>query len=255
MRAIVVDDEPLARRGIAQLIVDHPDVTIIAECANGVEAVSCVETLSPDIVFLDVQMPEMDGFEVVRQIGFERMPSVVFVTAFDEFAVHAFEAAAVDYLMKPVGPQRFAAAMQRVRARRTESAALTQLAELQALMKHVRPAAAATAPLLVNTIRGVARIDANEIDWIGADDYYAVIHVGEKRYLLRESLTSLEARLPQHMFVRVHRSAIVNCGSVRELRRECVIMRDGSRILTSRRRRTSVTDALRAGRPAQPLTP
>jgi two-component system LytT family response regulator len=243
MRAIIVDDEPLARRGIVQLLADHADVEIVAECANGIEAAEMIKTSSPGLVFLDVQMPEMDGFDVVRRVGVESMPSVVFITAYDEFAVQAFEASAVDYLMKPVGPERFAAAMTRVRARRREKAALRQVAELRALLTHVEPAAA---PLVVTTVKGAVRIDPAEIDWIGADDYYAVIHVGDKHYLLRESLTSLEERLPKNAFIRVHRSAIVNCRSVRELRRGALILRDGTRIVTSRRKRAAVTSALKA---------
>lgn len=140
MRVLIVDDEPLARRGIRQLLGDHPDAEIVAECANGSVALAAVQTLSPDLIFLDVQMPEMDGFEVVRRIGVERIPSVVFVTAYDEFAVSAFEASAVDYLMKPVGPDRFAAAMHRVRDRQSKAAAVARVAELQALLTRVTPA-------------------------------------------------------------------------------------------------------------------
>lgn len=242
MRAAIVDDEPLARRGICQLLTDYGDVEIVAECANGTEALIAVETQTPDLIFLDVQMPEMDGFDVVRRIGAERMPAVVFITAYDEFAVRAFEASAVDYLMKPVGPERFAAAMRRVRERHGEAAAVRRVAELQALLMQVAPV---ITPLMVTTVKGVVRIDPGEIDWIGADDYYAVLHIGDRHYLLRESLASLETRLPSGAFVRVHRSAIVNCKSVRELRRGAVVLHDGTRVSTSRRRRAAVSSALR----------
>lgn len=242
MRIIIVDDEPLARRGMRQLLADHPDAEIVAECPSGATALAAVQKLSPDLLFLDVQMPEMDGFEVVRRIGAARIPSVVFVTAYDEFAVNAFEASAVDYLMKPVGPERFSAAMHRVRERQTEAAAVARVAELQALLAHVSPAI--TQPLVVTTARGAIRIDQDEIDWIGADDYYAVLHVGAKHYLLRESLASLEERLPRGRFVRVHRSAIVNCRRVKEIRRGAVVLRDGTALVTSRRRRAAVRAAL-----------
>ena len=242
MRVIIVDDEPLARRGIRQLLADHLDAEIVAECANGSLALAAVQTLSPDLIFLDVQMPEMDGFEVVRRIGVARIPSVVFVTAYDEFAVSAFEACAVDYLMKPVGPARFAAAMHRVRERQNEAAALARVAELQALLTRVAPAM--QQPLLVTTAKGAVRIDPYEIDWIGADDYYAVLHVGTRHYLLRESLASLEERLPDGRFVRVHRSAIVNCSRVKEIRRDIVVLRDGTSLVISRRRRAAVRAAL-----------
>ena len=243
MRAVIVDDEPLARRGICQLVADHSDVEIVAECTNGAEALVAVETQLPDLIFLDVQMPEIDGFEVVRRIGAERMPAVVFITAYDEFAVRAFEASAVDYLMKPVGPERFAAAMRRVRERQGEAAAVIRVAELQALLTQAAPL---ITPLMVTTVKGVLRIDPTEIDWIGADDYYAVLHIGNRHYLLRESLASLETRLPRGAFVRVHRSAIVNCRSVRELRRGAVILHDGTRVSTSRRRRAAVSATLRS---------
>lgn len=243
MRALVVDDEPLARRGIGQLLAAYTDVEIVAQCGNGLEAVAAVTAHTPDIVFLDVQMPGIDGFEVVRRIGAERMPAVVFVTAYDEFAVQAFEASAVDYLMKPVGPERFAVAMGRVNERRSAATALLRVSELQALLAHVAPR---VPRLSVTTVNGVVLVDPNEIDWIEADDYYAVIHVGNKRYLLRESLASLEERLPPEQFVRVHRSAIVNCDRVRELRRGAVILVGGTRVGISRRRGEAVAAMLRA---------
>jgi len=242
MRVVIVDDEPLARRGIRQLLAGHADAEIVAECASGALALAAVQTLSPDLIFLDVQMPEMDGFEVVRRIGVERLPSVIFVTAYDEFAVNAFEASAVDYLMKPVGPERFSVAMRRVRDRQSEAAALARVAELQALLSQVTPVV--RQPLLVTTAKGTIRIDPDEIDWIGADDYYAVLHVGSKHYLLRESLASLGERLPSGRFVRVHRSAIVNCSRVKEIRQGAVVLRDGTSLMTSRRRRAAVRAAL-----------
>ncbi len=243
MRVAIVDDEPLARRGISQLLADHPDIEIVAECSNGAEGLSAIEAQKPDLVFLDVQMPEMDGFELVRRVGAERMPAVVFVTAYDEFAIRAFEASAVDYLMKPVGPERFATTMRRVNERTTAAAAVGRLVELQALLTQIAPT---TAPLIVTTARGVLRFDPNEIDWISADDYYAVLHVGPKHYLLRESLASLESRLPNQAFIRVHRSTIVNRNRVCELRHGVLILRDGTRVNTSRRRRAAVNLALRA---------
>lgn len=247
MRAVVVDDEPLARRGICQLLAAHPDVEVVAQCANGLEAVAAVMERAPDILFLDVQMPEMDGFEVVRRIGAEAMPAVVFVTAYDEFAVQAFEASAVDYLMKPVGPERFAVAMHRVNERRSAAIALQRVSELQALLAHVSAhVTPRVARLSVTTLSGVVLIDPNEIDWIEADDYYAVIHVGNKRYMLRESLTSLGERLPPERFIRVHRSAIVNGDRVRELRRGTVILEGGTRVSISRRRSESVAAMLRS---------
>lgn len=246
MRALVVDDEPLARRGICQLLADHTDVEVVAQCGNGIEALAAVAEHAPELVFLDVQMPEMDGFEVVRRIGVERMPAVVFVTAYDEFAVRAFEASAVDYLMKPVGTERFSVAMRRVCERRSAAAAILRVSELQALLAQVTSHPSRPSRLPITTSNGVVFVEPEEIDWIMADDYYAVVHVGDKRYMLRESLVSLEERLPRQLFLRVHRSAIVNCNRVRELRHGAVILKDGTRVSISRRRAEAVAATLGA---------
>ncbi len=246
MRVVIADDEPLARRGICQLLADHAHTRVVAECSNGIEAVEAITSCEADLVFLDVQMPELDGFEVLRHVGAERMPSVVFVTAYDALALRAFDVAAVDYLMKPVGPERFAAAMQRVHARGSESAAMRRVKELQALLAQTAPT---TTPLIVTTGKRTFRIDPADIDWISAEDCYAVLHIGAKRYLLRESLTSLETRLRRSNFVRVHRSAIINCKCVRELRADSMLLHDGTRVSISRRRSAAVNAVLRSARP------
>ena len=249
LRAVVVDDEPLARRGMCQLLARHGDVQIVAECSNGAAALAAVAAHHPDLIFLDVQMPEVDGFEVVRRIGAAHMPAIVFVTAYNEFAVRAFETAAVDYLVKPVGPERFAAAMRRVRERRSTGEAARRIDELQRLLAQVAPQ---EPPLSITTPRGLVLIEPAEIDWIGASDYYAAVHVGRRSYLLRESMASLAARLSPHRFLRVHRSVIVNRHRVRELRRSALVLHDGTRLGVSRRRRAAVVAALRAGPRAGP---
>lgn len=251
IRALIADDEPLARRGIRQLLEPHTDVRIVGECRDGREALRALEAQAPDLIFLDVQMPELDGFGVLRAHGPERMPSVVFVTAYDEFAVRAFEAHAIDYLVKPVSDARFAAALDHVRAHMRSADALELARRLGALLKSQAAAAGVgnggepyMRRLLVPTPSGDLLLDVAEIDWIQAEDYYAAVHVRGKRHLIRESLSMLETRLDRAQFVRVHRSAIVRIDRVREVRtaqgESVLVLRDGTRVPVSRRRREQV---------------
>jgi two-component system LytT family response regulator len=270
IRALIADDEPLARRGIRQLLEAHPDVVVAGESRNGRETLRALHALAPDLVFLDVQMPQLNGFEVLRAYGAARMPAVVFVTAYDEFALRAFEAHALDYLVKPVTEARFAEAMRHVRERLRSERALELAQRLEALLatqagggwagtreaggggeggdnqRGGRP----VRRLVVPTATGDLVLDASEIDWIQAEDYYAAVYALGKRHLIRESLASLEERLDPKCFVRVHRSAIVALDRVRELRSVdlgewVVVLRDGTRVPVSRRRRERVAEAIR----------
>jgi two-component system LytT family response regulator len=255
IRALIVDDEPLARRGIRQLLARHPDIVVAAECRNGQEALRALERLHVDLVFLDVQMPELDGFAVIRNRGAARMPLVVMVTAYDAYAVRAFEAHAVDYLVKPVSDTRFDDALVRVRKRIEADDALLTARRLSALLEDatrrgVKPPAPRLPPrVVVPSASGDLVFDASEVDWIEADDYYAAIHVRGRRHLLRESLGSLAARLEDAHFVRVHRSAIVNVERIRELRavegEVILVLRDGAEVPVSRRRREAVHRVIR----------
>jgi len=247
IRVLVADDEPLARRGVRQLLAPHRDIAVIGETRNGAETLAALDALSPDLVFLDVQMPEMDGFEVLRARGADRMPAVVFVTAHDQFAVHAFEAHALDYLMKPLQTARFEAALQRVRERMRLMQAVDMAARLNALLEAEKAQREKCGVdwLLVPIATGELVIPVEEIDWIGADDYYACLHVGAKRHLLRESLASLELRLDVRRFARVHRSAIVRIDRIRELHEDELVLCDGTRVAVSRRRRAAIEGLLR----------
>ena len=250
IRVVVADDEPLARRGVRQLLAPHCDMVVVGESRNGPETLEALREFSPDLLFLDVQMPEMDGFEVLRAQGADRMPAVVFVTAHDQFAVRAFEAHALDYLVKPLNVERFEAALARVR----ERLRLMQAAELASRLKALladergRRDEAGLERLVVATAGGELVIPVAEIDWIGADDYYARIHIGSKSHLLRESLTSLETRLDPRRFVRIHRSAIVQLDRIREVNPtvggDGVVLRDGSRVRVSRRKQASLDKLL-----------
>jgi two-component system LytT family response regulator len=236
---IIVDDEPLARRGVRQLLAPHHDFTVIAECRNGREAVRAIRTLSPELVFLDVQMPGEGGLDVVREVGVDAMPDVVFVTAYDEYAVRAFEARAMDYLVKPIGTERFGEALARVRSRMREREALAHAARAER-----------RETIAVPTTNGLVVLGLTEIDWIEADDYYAAIHARGRRLLLRESLASLEQRLAHGRFVRAHRSALVAVDRIVEVRHDAgggmtLVLRGGRAVPVSRRRRDEVVAAVR----------
>lgn len=248
IRAIIADDEPLARRGIRQMLAPHKDVAVVAEARNGPETVRALRDLKPDLLFLDVQMPGLDGFEVLREIGAKYMPAVIFVTAYDEFAVRAFDAHALDYLVKPLEKERFAQALECVRER-LRSATAVDLSRKLAKLLATREQERARQRIVVPTSTGDLVIDADEINWIEADDYYAAIHAREGRHLIRESLTSLEQRLDRARFARTHRSAIVNVDRVREMRTErgetILLLGGGVRVPVSRRRRARVSRLLR----------
>ena len=256
VRVLLVDDEPLARRGLRQLLAAHDDVEVVGECGDGRSALLALDALRPDLVFLDVQMPELDGFGVVRERGEERMPVTVFLTAYDEFALDAFEAQALDYLVKPVSAERFGRAMERARRQlRLLDGSWRSAGGAERAGPGVGSAARAIAlpatRLVVPTATGELVLDATEVDWIGAEDYYAAVHARGRRHLLRESLAALEGRLDPARFVRVHRSVIVNIDRVRELRSApdgggTVVLRDGTRLPVSRRRKEALT--MRLGR-------
>jgi len=232
--ALIADDEPAARRGVRQLLAAFPEFRVVGECRNGAEVLAALDVLRPDVVFLDVQMPDVDGFEVIRRRTPERMPTVVFLTAYDQFAIRAFEVQALDYLVKPVSEARFAATMNR-------------------LTRQLRAAAPSAREhrIVVTTSRGATVLALGEIDWIEAADNYARLWIGGRSYLLRESLHRLERRARAHGFVRAHRRALVRLGSVRELRwtdahAPVAVLVSGTTIRISRRRRAAFASALRS---------
>jgi two-component system LytT family response regulator len=229
IRVLIVDDEPLARRGIRQLLAPYAQAVVVGECRDGREAVRAIASQQPDLVFLDIEMPALDGMSVAEAAGRERMPHIVFVTAHEQFAVQAFAAEALDYLVKPLSESRFRGTMSRV-------------------LQRMRLAPAARIPVPTDT--GEILLDAREIDWIEAQDDHAVIHAGRRQYRVRRPLAELETQLVRARFVRIHRSAIVRLDHVRELRasegRESVLtMRDGTELPVSRRRLQTVRALLR----------
>jgi two-component system LytT family response regulator len=249
--ALIVDDEPPARRGIRQLLEAHPDIRIIGECRDGREALLSLRVLRPDLVFLDIQMPELDGFGVVREHGPDRMPPVVFVTAYDQFAVRAFDAHALDYLVKPLNRARFDLAIARVRERRELMGARERERQLSVLLANLAANCSPVTRIVVPRSGGALMLAVDVIDWIQAVDYVSRIHAGGERHLLRESLASLERRLDPAQFVRVHRSAVVRIDRVRELRADArgdltIVLMDGTQVPVSRRQRARVRSILTA---------
>jgi two-component system LytT family response regulator len=225
LSVLVVDDEVRARRNLQHLALAEPDVADCVLCDNGAEAVGLIRERRPDLVFLDVQMPEVTGFEVVRRVGIREMPALVFVTAFDAWAVRAFEVNAVDYLLKPVSDERFAAAMARARGRHVAMA--QRLTSLLGQAASSAPASAgySSATLGVDAHRRLAirdgassiLLDPAEIEWISADDYCIDIHAGQRSHVVRMTLTAFAERLDPGRFVRVHRSAVVNVDRVKSV--------------------------------------
>ncbi len=265
IRTLLVDDEPLARRGVRQLLAPYPDFVVVGECRDGREALSALAALEPDLVFLDVQMPGLDGLEVIRVHGPERMPAVVFVTAHDEFAVRAFEAEALDYLVKPLGEERFRATIARVRERLRTAGALELAERLSALLAGTSAVAArgreaasagpgdrAAGRIAVLTESGELLLDPDEIDWIEADGDFVRVHSRGRCHRARGSLSALEEQLDPACFVRVHRRALVRVDRIRELRGAAgaapgsVTLRNGTELPVSRRRLARVRVLLRS---------
>jgi two-component system LytT family response regulator len=240
VRALIVDDEQLARDRLRQLLQNEPEIEIVGECADGDEAVAAIKKSTPDLVFLDVQMPERDGFGVLEAVGQEPMPVIVFVTAHDRFALRAFEFHAVDYLLKPFDRERFQKALRRAveQVRNQDSHTLRQ--RQSALLADWQ-----SSQIAVKSAGTVSWVKLESIDWIGSADNYAELHVGAKSHLLRETLGALETRLAPERFVRISRSTIVNTQRIKELRRLFyggyeIILQDGTRLALSRRQRTKL---------------
>jgi two-component system LytT family response regulator len=220
IRALIVDDEPLARTGVQQLIDPLDDVTIVGEATDGDEAVREIAAQEPDLVFLDVQMPEMSGLEVVREVGVEDMPLTIFVTAYDQYALEAFEAHALDYLLKPIEEDRFDEAMERAREqlRRAEADTLNQ--QLQGLLREYADEEGRDG-IERFTVRSRDRIyfvDVEDVQWIESEGDYVALHDGEDAHLVRKTMKKLEEQLASDQFLRVHRSYIVNVDYIEELR-------------------------------------
>jgi two-component system LytT family response regulator len=217
LTVLLVDDEPLARAGLRVLLERDPEIAAIQETRDGQEAVKAIRATRPDLVFLDVQMPEMDGFEVVRQIGGAEMPAVVFVTAHDKYAIQAFEINAIDYLLKPVTEQRFSQALERVKARLKSDAVGGDDRQIRYLLESLNAPKRHVKRLAVRASGKIVFVDAADIDWIEAAENYVQVHTARSGHLLHVTMNALEKSLNPEMFLRIHRSVIVNVGRIREL--------------------------------------
>jgi len=239
IRTIIADDEELARNRIKFLLQTEPDVEIVAECGDGRRTVEAILEKVPDLLFLDVQMPEMDGFEVLQAVSEERRPAIIFVTAYDQYALRAFEAYALDYLLKPFNRARFRKAVERARLQVARASRDEVDQRLAALLKDVRTASRYLERLVIRSAGRVVFLRTDDVDWFEGCANYVQLHVGKSTHLMREKISALEARLDPGKFVRIHRSSIVKIDRIKEMRssgdgEQVVVLHDGSRLSLSR---------------------
>jgi len=255
LRVAIVDDEPLAREGVALHLHSEPDIEIVALCADGAEAVRSIREHAPDLVFLDVRMPGLSGFDVIRQIGVERMPAVIFLTAYEQHALEAFRVNAVDYLLKPLDRTKLAEALERARRDFTQRNLLRRTSELVSLLDQLggggSQGAIRSGRILVRSGGNVHILKPDEITWVEAEGDYVTLHAGEKSYLLRESLRNMEARLEPHGFRQIHRSTLVSLRRIRELLANengdyQAVLDNGTRLKVGRRYKDALFAALDA---------
>ena len=236
IRTLIVDDEPLARSNISTLLRHDPEIEIVGECGSGADALEKIRSARPDLVFLDVQMPECDGFDVLELLGSDLAPAIVFVTAYDQYALRAFEAGALDYLLKPFDNARFERALDRAKQR----------------LRHARDLPRKPDRLAIKSVGQVEFVKISDIDWIEAADYYACLHTGPRTHLLRRSMSELEQELDPVVFSRIHRSTIVNLDRVRGLKlgedgEYEVLLENGARLRLSQRYRKQLQSRLGIG--------
>lgn len=256
IRTLIVDDEPLARRNLRLLLEKDPQIEVLDECRNGREAIKAINTVSPDLIFLDIQMPEIDGFDVLARVGPEHIQAIIFVTAFDQYALKAFDVHAIDYLLKPFDDERFAHALRRAKAQieareinRLSKRLLALLEERESQRKSSTGQKTHLTRLMIKTSGRVMLLKVDEIDFIEADGNYAKLHVGRKAHLLREKMHDLEGQLDPEKFVRIHRSIIVNLDRIKEMHPHfngdyIVVLEDGRQLRLSRSRRENLIHRL-----------
>ncbi len=252
-KALIVDDEPLARRNLRVLLKSDAQIELVKECGDGADAVASIRALAPDLVFLDVQMPELDGFAVLERLAGAPLPLIIFVTAYDQYALRAFEVSALDYLLKPFSDERFRKALEQAKQQLAQQDASELGRKLLALLD-TREAETPRylTRLMVKTTGRVLFIRVEELDWIEAYDNYVRLHTGGKAHLLRQTMNELEANLNPAQFARIHRSAIVNLDRIKELHpnsggEHAVVLRDGTELKLSRNRKDWLEQWLQTG--------
>jgi two-component system LytT family response regulator len=251
IRVLLVDDEPLAREMLREMLQGDPDVEIIGESCNGREALKAIRAQAPDLIFLDVQMPEVGGFEVISSLGKGKIPYVVFVTAYDQYAVRAFEVQALDYLLKPFDQERFDTSWQHAKSqiRRDQNNGGGMDQRIIALLEELKSGKGYLERLVIKATGRIYFLETREIDWIEAEGNYVSVHSGKKTHLLRETISSLEAQLDPKKFVRIHRSSIVRLDFIQELQpwfhgEYRVILQDNTQLTLSRNHRDKLQEAL-----------
>src|SRR5262249_17604875 len=250
IKTLIVEDEPIARRNLRALLRGYPEVELIGECGSGAEAVKVIRTDPPDLLFLDVQMPEMNGFDVLKQIDLAIIPAVIFVTAYDQYALKAFDVQALDYLLKPFDDERFAQAIGRARTQLEQRPTSGLKERLRALLEGEEQPSSARRPaheekFLIKSASRVFFLRAEEIDWIEAADYYVCLHTGGQSYVLRRTMADMETRLDPAHFCRIHRSTIVNISRIREVQARpggeyVVVLADQTELRLSRSRKEQI---------------
>lgn len=252
IRTLIVDDESLARERIRDMLAEDPEIEILEECANGEEALEAIEKHSPDLIFLDVEMPGMDGFAVIEELDAESMPAIVFVTAYDQYAVRAFEVYALDYLLKPFDRERFDKALERAKSHIVTEKSENMSRRILDALEQIKSKPTHLERLVIKMNGHIFFVRAEEIDWLEAEGNYVRLHTGKESYLLRDTISALESQLDPKRFVRVHRSAIVNIDRIQELQpwfhgEYRIILREGVQLTLSRSYKEKLHEIL--GRP------
>jgi two-component system LytT family response regulator len=249
IRTLIVDDEALARKFIRRMLKDDRDFEIVGECSNGKETVAMIRAENPDVVFLDVQMPEMDGFDVLESIGFERLPEIIFTTAYEQYAIRAFELHALDYLLKPFDQARFKEAIRYTKERFGSERRNDEGTQLRALVENIKNKPQHLERLVIKSGGRITFLRTDEITWIEADDKYVHLHTSTARPMVRQTLSAMEEQLDPARFRRIHRSAIVNIEQIAELQplfsgEYSILLQDGTKLTLSRNYKDKLFEVL-----------
>lgn len=248
LRAVIVDDEPVARQLLRTMLAEHPEVQVVGECRNAREAVAVLRDVEPDVAFLDIQMPGGDGFSIIEQVGVEEMPAIVFVTAYDEYALRAFEVVAADYLLKPFDERRLASTVRRLRARLDRDAP-GEAVRLRELLSELRAPVRYMTRIAVDAGAHLGFVATADIMWLEAKGKHTLVHTSAETYTRREGLSELAVRLDPAEFIRVHRSSMVRIDRIKEVHRWSrgayyIVMADGTRLTTGGRFKSAIEDTL-----------
>jgi two-component system LytT family response regulator len=249
IRALIADDEALARKFIRRMLKDDHDIEIVGECSNGKETVAMIKKQRPDIVFLDVQMPEMDGFAVLESVGFEHLPEIIFATAYEKYAIRAFELHALDYLLKPFDQARFRDAIKHAKERFRSERGSEGRTQINALLESIKNTTPYLDRLMIKASGRITFLSIDEINWIEADDKYVHLHAGKIRPMIRQTLSAMETQLDPKKFRRIHRSTIVNVKRIKELQplfngEHSLLLEDGTKLTLSRNYRAKLFELL-----------